>query len=232
LSKDSTTGTNFSAELQNALEIAKSGLSTKAIGLLVPFAIAGNAEAQFALWRCFRRSEPVVASNRLAGYWLRRAAQSGHAAAQERLGMPKSLASARLWFQLAAGNGNAKAYGQLGYLYFKGLGVTQNWSRAFKCYEEGFALGDSYCSNNLGWFYERGILVDKDYEKAREFFTLASERGNSHGIFNLGVLQEYGRGMPADREKARQLYERAARDGVEDAQAALARLKREDESKE
>ncbi len=64
-------------------------------------------------------------------------------------------AAARLIHE-AAGQGDAQAQNNLGVLYERGHGVTQDYSEAVKWYRKAAGQGLANAQNNLGVLYERG----------------------------------------------------------------------------
>jgi chromosome segregation ATPase len=65
------------------------------------------------------------------------------------LGIEQDYTQALAWYYKAAGQGNATAENQLGYMYQKGEGVAQDFVQALARYRAGAAQGDSNAQNNL-----------------------------------------------------------------------------------
>lgn len=71
-------------------------------------------------------------------------------------------------------NKSGIAYNNIGYLYENGLGVPQDYTKAFDYYYEAAQLRNSAGQCNLGFCYLNGIGVDCDKEKARCWLEKAS----------------------------------------------------------
>ncbi len=59
--------------------------------------------------------------------------------------------------------GNAKAQGNLGWMYRNGVGVTQNHAEAVKWFRKAAGQGHAPGQYNLGLMYEEGFGVKQDY---------------------------------------------------------------------
>ena len=55
-----------------------------------------------------------------------------------------------------AAQGNALAQSSIGWMYFSGYGVTQNYQEAVKWYRLAAAQGNAEAQNNLGYMYDAG----------------------------------------------------------------------------
>ena len=85
-------------------------------------------------------------------------AEGGHATCQYQVGMTycKGLGcvdvdykQARPWIEKAAAQDYPEAVGQLGVLYYEGLGVTPSWRRAREYFKRAMELGDSNAAENM-----------------------------------------------------------------------------------
>ena len=61
----------------------------------------------------------------------------------------------------------AFSYNNMGYLYENGLGVPQDYTKAFEYYYEAAKLDDDIGECNLGFCYLNGIGVDRDKKMAK-----------------------------------------------------------------
>ena len=86
----------------------------------------------------------------------------------------------REWKPLAE-KGYALAQNNLGVMYEKGQGVSQNYKTAVKWYtlaaEQGYALAQF----NLGVMYDKGEGVIQDYVRAHMWGNLGAYNGNENG---------------------------------------------------
>ena len=101
-----------------------------------------------------------------------------------------------------AESGDAEAQNNLGVMYNKGLGVSEDYAEAVKWYrlaaDQGYA--DAQC--NLGVMYDNGQGVPQDYAEAVKWYRLAADQGDAGAQSNLGVMYSDGQGVPQDDEDA------------------------------
>jgi TPR repeat protein len=116
-------------------------------------------------------------------------------------------------FQAGTEHGDAASMNYLGFAYYSGVGVTQDYVKAREWYEK--AAGKDYADAiyNLGLLYQNGQGVAQDYDKARELYEKAADKGEAAAMVHLGGLYDYGQGVPQDYAKAREWYEKAADNG-------------------
>jgi len=121
----------------------------------------------------------------------------------------------------ATERGDADAQYNLGFMYYKGRGVTQDYQEArgwfLKAAEQGYAKAQY----NLGVMYYLGEGIPKDYQEARGWLLKAAEQGYAKAQYNLGVMYHDGEGGPQDYQEARRWYLKAAEQGDIDAQNNL-----------
>ena len=76
----------------------------------------------------------------------------------------------------------------LGWLYEKGKGVTQNYVKAREWYDKAADKDNADAMVNLGWLYEQGRGVTQDYAKAREWYEKAAAKGDTNALTHLERL--------------------------------------------
>ena len=116
----------------------------------------------------------------------RKAAEQGHAAAQNRLGWmyekgegtEADYAEAVTWYQRAAEQGHINAMNDLGYMHRQGWGVPQSYSEAIRWFRDAAEKYDSYSEYNMGQMYENGWGVEKDLDEAIRWFRRSAARGH------------------------------------------------------
>eukprot|EP00761_Pharyngomonas_kirbyi_P008778 gb/GECH01008790.1/.p1 GENE.gb/GECH01008790.1/~~gb/GECH01008790.1/.p1 ORF type:complete len:704 (+),score=167.66 gb/GECH01008790.1/:1-2112(+) len=130
-------------------------------------------------------------------------------------GLQEDHVVARQYFQQAAQNGEAGAYGALGQIYAQGLGVAVDNRTAFEYYTKGASAGDYTSYNGLGYFHMYGLGgAKKDMELALKYFTKAAVDGdNPEAQYNLAILYLHGTDIDQDTKKAADFMKRAARQG-------------------
>ena len=162
--------------------------------------------------------------------WLRKAAESGDAIAQNNLGyvMYKTLYSdkekAHGWFIKAAEQGNLTAQRNLCVnVGFEGSGL-KGWdnTKATEWCRKAAEQGDALAQNYLGQAYNTGNGVTGDHQKAAEWYEKAAAQGNADAQYNLGALYYCGNnGIAQDYQQAFEWFRKAARQDNVVAQYSL-----------
>lgn len=107
----------------------------------------------------------------------------------------------------------------LGYIYEKGMGVTQDYKKAYDYYNRvvrstSTALNDRDSINlsniAIGLMYIKGYGVGVDTDAALEHFTVASDNSSPKASYYIGQMYEKGIGVEKDYEKAMEYYLKAA----------------------
>ncbi|NEX21015.1 sel1 repeat family protein [Thiorhodococcus mannitoliphagus] len=120
---------------------------------------------------------------------LHRAAESGDAEAQYRVGMtivqrswersePFAMLDAITWIRKAADQNYIPAQRVLGALYEKGRGLIQDYKLANEWYMRAAEQGDAHAMARLGMLFARGRGVKQDLTQAYVWMNLASGRGD------------------------------------------------------
>jgi len=122
---------------------------------------------------------------------------------------------------LKAEQGDSDAQYNLGYMYYNGEGVVQDYKEAVKWYRKAAEQGDSDAQLGLGNKYYNGQGVRKDYKEAVKWYRKAAEQGDSSAQYNLGVMYDNGEGVSKDYKEAVKWYTKAAEQGHSDAQYNL-----------
>ena len=87
-----------------------------------------------------------------------------------------------------AEQGNAEAQIVLGWMYYNGEGVPQDFAEAAAWYRKAAEQGDAGAQTTLGEMYLRGEGVPQDYVEAVAWYRLAAEQGHAEAQTNLGTL--------------------------------------------
>jgi TPR repeat protein len=120
-----------------------------------------------------------------------------------------------------AEQGHGDAQYNLGVMYQKGNGVSQNYKVAVKWYTLAAEQGKIFAQTNLGGMYEYGQGVPKDYKVAVKWYTLAAEQGDGKAQFNLGWMDYRGLDGPKDYKTAVKWWKLSAEQGHAAAQNNL-----------
>lgn len=131
------------ADYQEGFSAYMRGDYARALGVFLPLAREGHAEAQYTLGYMYFSGLGVPERRAAAANWYRRAAQQGHVKAQVNLGVlyqegqgvKRDYAEAMRWYRRAAAQGSAKGQYAIGVLYRKGLGVPRDYVQAHMWYD-------------------------------------------------------------------------------------------------
>ena len=198
----------------------------QAFKLFYQAATAGHSEAQyivsnFYIWERGVDRDPVQSLR-----WLRMAAESGFAEAQNGLGgyyefgcfgVPQDYVEAVKWFRETAERGDARGQWSLGHCYQKGHGVPQDLEQAAAWYRKAATQGHSSGQTFLGNCYRFGWGVPQDYAEAITWLRKAAEQGNFLAQWSLGSCYRNGHGVEIDLPLAYACFKLAADNGHETA---------------
>ena len=124
--------------------------------------------------------------------------------------------------------GHARAQYSLGLMYYKGLGVPQDYKTAIKWYTRAAEQGFAKSQFKLGVMYRKGLGVPRDYKTAQKWYTLAAEQGLVSAAYDLGIMLEGsmydGEVIAQDFKEAIRLYEFCIDRGHVPALVNLARM--------
>ena len=100
------------------------------------------------------------------------------------------FATAFVEFSELAEQGGAAAQYNLGLMYDKGYGVTQDYAAAVKWYTLAAEQGDAEAQNNLAIMYNNGEGVLQDYALAHMWANIAAANGAEHGSKNRDIIAQ------------------------------------------
>ena len=121
-------------------------------------------------------------------------------------------------FRNLAKEGDAQAENNIGYLYERGLGVPQDYSKALKWYKLSADKSLPEAQYNTGLLYHYGYGVAKNQSEARKWFERAAKKGYTEAEYMMGQFFQNGWGVRTDGLKALAWYKRAAKKGKIEAQ--------------
>lgn len=116
---------------------------------------------------------------------------------------------AKEWYELAALDNHAESLYSLGFLYYNGLGVTQDRVEAAKWYFEAANNGHTFAAYQLGIMFLTGEDIQEDKEAGFALMKLAADSGQMDAKYIVGVLFEEGTGTTKDMNMARKYYDEA-----------------------
>ncbi len=101
-------------------------------------------------------------------------------------------------FKSLAEKGIPFAQFNLGIMYDKGRGVSQDYAEAVKWYRRAAEQGYAMAKYNLGSMHQNGQGVRQDYAEAVKWYRRAAEQGIIVAQFNLAIMYINGRGVRQD----------------------------------
>ena len=131
------------------------------------------------------------------------------------------------WYRKAADQGHAEAQNRLGTYYEYGRGVTEDYDEAVRWYRKAADQDLAEAQNNLGECYYYGRGVTQHYTEAVRWYRKAAEQGHSLAQIQLGRCYENGRGVPQSKSEALKWYRKAAAQRYSYAKEAVQRLESE-----
>ena len=129
-------------------------------------------------------------------------------------------------FKKAAGEGDTRAYLNLGIFYESSIGVPQSDAMAFYWTRKAAQAGDMNGQFNVANMYARGYGTAKSDVDALSWYRTAAYQGHMDAQFNMGVRYYEGRGVPQSDKEAEFWFEKAAAQGDEQAADALKIIRR------
>jgi hypothetical protein len=123
--------------------------------------------------------------------------------------------------RIQAERGDAQAETELGHIYYRALGVPQDFSESALWFRKAADQGEAKAQYSLGYMYWYGQGVPKDATQAVLWYRKAADQGEPRAESALGSAYYYGQGVQQDRPTAASWYRRAADQGIPDAQYDL-----------
>jgi TPR repeat protein len=151
--------------------------------------------------------------NHLALHYLY--AQGGHV---------QDNATAVKYFTKGCDKHDAYSCTNLGYMYWRGLGVKKDLPKMVTLYTEGCSGGDPSGCHNLGVQYEKGEGVIQSYSLAATYYDRACNKNKPAACYNLARLYEVGSGVALDSIRAKSLYKQGCDLGDKDSCQGYAKL--------
>ena len=181
-------------------------------------ACAGDKEAQYKLALCYANQDGIAENKEVARGWLLKSADAGFVQAQLKLSdwLIKGIGGAKdpelgvTYCEKAAIQGDPESIASLGYYYFEGKIIKQNYPKAIESFKRASEKGAESAPYMLGYCYREGLGVETNIVKACEYFRLADKRGSLPGAFASGECYEHGKGIERNFTEALNAYKRAA----------------------
>ncbi len=113
---------------------------------------------------------------------------------------------------------------ELGYRFYKGNGIAQDYKTAFVWFNRAAELGDPAAQTTLGVMYFLGQGLDQDYNLSLKWFNKAADQKFAKAQYNLGLMYFHGTGVEKSLDKAAIWFDKAANNNDGQAQYILACL--------
>lgn len=124
---------------------------------------------------------------------------------------PPMYDKARTWYCRAAEQGHAEAQNNLGSMYQRGLGGERDLVEAVLWYRTAALQGEPVAQYNLAGRYRLGEGVPLDLHEAVKWLTLAADQDYLDAMADLGVAYRFGNGVAKDIVRAAHYLIEAAR---------------------
>ena len=136
----------------------------------------------------------------------------------------KNYSSAINFYKQAEALGSIRACKQLGFMFYRGLGVKNDFQSSFEYYQKASSAHDGEATCNVGQFYYLGKYVKPDGLKAKELYQRGIKENCNEGYRLLGELYSYGcENVGKDWDIAMQYFEEALKHGSNKAKHYLGR---------
>lgn len=190
---------------------------TDEIAKVWELAYGNDKDAQYGLAVCYANGNGIAKDEGIARQWLLKAADGGHVKAQllasewliKGIGGSKDPEAGVKYCEKAALQDDPEAIAVLGYYYFDGKIIPQDYPKAIESFSRACEKGSESAAYMLGYCYKEGLGVETNAVKAFEYFKLADERKSLPGAYALGVAYENGVGVDVDYTEALGGYTRA-----------------------
>jgi TPR repeat protein len=80
------------------------------------------------------------------------------------------------------------AYKKLAYMYEEGLGVDQDFSRAFSYYMKAANYGDYFAASIVADYYFNGNRIEQDINRAIFWFEKSAQQNDAYSWYSLGWI--------------------------------------------
>ena len=118
--------------------------------------------------------------------------------------------------------GDKVAQKSLGYKYYYGEELPQDYAKAIYWYRASASHGYPVALYNLGICYQQGTGVNKSYFEAFKWFLLAAEKGYANAQYQVGIYYKgYKIGVRANLSESFKWFDKAAQQGDAEAQKEI-----------
>lgn len=122
------------------------------------------------------------------------------------------------WYRKAIEQGHYRAHAGLGSMYYYGIGVRRDLSRAQQILQGGIDKNDPDSHYYLGQMYEFGEGVDRDMKEAARLYEIAVKGDNASAMVRLGYMSREGNGVAKNETRAYELFKKAGENYLSEGQ--------------
>lgn len=115
--------------------------------------------------------------------------------------------------KVLAEHGDVRGQSLLGVYYANGMGVRQDYGKAFYWYQKSANQGDEFAQVSMGFAYSSGQGVRQDFTKALEWYQKAAKKNNPFAQVAIGAMYEGGMGVRLNKTTAKEWYGKACDNG-------------------
>ncbi len=174
----------------------------------------GNVDAQGRLAICYYYGQGVGQDLIEALHWFSKAGQKdpGYQSLVEYLYSmgwdSKSLSPEE----------NAVLQYDMGFMYFEGNGMAQDYTKAFQWFMQAAELNHQEAQDYVGQCYAYGYGTEQDDRQAVEWFERSAGQGNANAQYHLALMYHSGRGVDQSYPAAFGWFKKAAEQDHQEAQ--------------
>lgn len=129
--------------------------------------------------------------------------------------------------QKKAEQGDINAQAILGFMYYKGNDVEQDYREAYQWFKKAAEQGSAFAQLGLGTMYSAGVGVAQDDAQATKWYRKAAEQGSVGCQYRLGTMYAEGKGVEQCNVQAYKWLSLAAMKGITQAATLRDRLAKE-----
>jgi hypothetical protein len=182
------------------------------------------------------KGEGTEKNQKKALYWYEKAAEQGHAKAQNNCGVmydsgkgtTMDKAKALYWYEKAAEQGHANAQYNLGLLYTQGKETENSREKALYWFKKAAEQGHEQAKSRLEFSEDEELLAEaqraydnKEFKRSFQIILPLAEKGIMKAQLMVSGQYYFGEGVEKDLEKAVFWLEKAKENGSEDAKKIL-----------
>jgi hypothetical protein len=181
----------------------------------------GNSNAQFDVAAMYQNGRGVKPDLTKAIEWYNKSAAQDNPKAVSRLNLLEANEERFKKVLIKAEKGDAESQYKLGKMYTEGVGVSIDYAKATKAFEDAAKQGYAKAEYNLGLHYYEGTGVRKNRVTAYKWFKSAAEQGDPAAQYYLGKMFSSGSGVEQNYTTSLEWLTRAIDGGFNQARGEM-----------